>query len=107
MRDRILANEHVSRNRDQSIPIIIQCETEDPRQNELVRRLPWHLYNFFNELSYAEFALFTQYIAPVPALNAPIKVLAIFGSFHDGLQLERDREELERLRQLGQKLLYC
>ncbi|MBW4613849.1 MAG: ABC transporter substrate-binding protein [Desmonostoc vinosum HA7617-LM4] len=101
--DRIRANERV--NADQSVPIIIRTQTRDHQQNELLRRLPWHFWDLFTNLPHAEFALFTKFSQRVPSLKAPIRVLAIFGSSHGGLQLEKDEAALEILKQRGAQII--
>lgn len=99
LRDRILANtRRVSA--DQSVPIIIRCKAKD----EILRRLPWHTWDLFTKLEKADFALFTGFRQPVPTLEAPVKVLAIFGSSQGGLQLEKDEAALKRLEQRGAQI---
>ncbi|BCL35248.1 hypothetical protein NSMS1_16950 [Nostoc sp. MS1] len=102
LRDRILANTRI--HNDQSIPIIIRCQTENDDQNEILRRIPWHTWDLFTRLKNAEFALFTGFRKRVPALEAPVKVLAIFGSSQGGLQLEEDEAALELLKQRGAEI---
>ncbi|MFN6526197.1 ABC transporter substrate-binding protein [Nostoc sp. ChiSLP03a] len=104
LRDRIRANARV--RKDQSVPIIIRCSTAFDTENDILRRLPWHLWDLFShsQLPNAEFALFTKYNSPIAILEAPIKVLAIFGS-HDGrLKLEEDEAALEILKQRGAEI---
>ncbi|MBD2364450.1 ABC transporter substrate-binding protein [Anabaena minutissima FACHB-250] len=103
LRDRIRANTRVST--DQSVPIIIRCPTQDDNQNEILRRLPWHIWDLFTKLPNAEFALFTGFREQVPTFNAPIRVLAIFGSSQDGLQLEQDAAALTLLEQRGAQIV--
>ncbi|MBW4555338.1 MAG: ABC transporter substrate-binding protein [Trichormus sp. ATA11-4-KO1] len=91
-------------NNDQSVPIIIRCPTHNHNPNELLRRLPWHLWDLFTELPKAEFTLFSGFAKQVPALKAPVKVLAIFGSSHGGLQLEKDQAALNLLQKRGAKI---
>ncbi|HEY9801925.1 MAG TPA: ABC transporter substrate-binding protein [Leptolyngbyaceae cyanobacterium] len=98
LRDRILANTRVSA--DQSVPIIIRCKTKD----EILRRLPWHTWDLFTRLHSAEFALFTGFRQPVSTLEAPVKVLAIFGSSQGDLQLEKDEAALKLLEQRGAQI---
>lgn len=101
--DRIRANRKVSM--DQSVPIIIRCHTGDDQQNKLLRKLPWHFWDLFTNLPNAEFALFTGFRERVPALEVPVRVLAIFGSSHGGLQLEHDAAALEILKQQGAQIV--
>ncbi|WP_414550787.1 ABC transporter substrate-binding protein [Anabaena sp. CCY 0017] len=100
LRDRIRANTKVTT--DKSVPIIIRCH----HQNELLRRLPWHIWDLFTNLPNAELALFSGFGKQVPALKAPIKVLAIFGSSHGGLQLEDDQKALGLLKKRGAKITF-
>lgn len=102
LRDRILANTRVKT--DQSVPIIIRCQTANEQQNEILRRLPWHTWDLFAKLPHAEFALFTGFRKPVATLTAPVKVLAIFGSSQGGLQLAEDEAALKPLEQRGAKI---
>ncbi|MEJ1934308.1 ABC transporter substrate-binding protein, partial [Nostoc sp. NIES-2111] len=89
-------------------PIIIRikCQIENDQQNEILRRIPWHTWDLFNELRNGEFALFTAFREPVPTLEAPVKVLAIFGSSQGGLQLEEDRRALELLEERGAEITW-
>ncbi|WP_414578319.1 ABC transporter substrate-binding protein [Anabaena sp. CCY 9402-a] len=103
LRDRIQANTRVST--DQSVPIIIRCPTQDDNQNEILRRLPWHIWDLFTKLPNAEFALFTGFREQVPTFKAPVRVLAIFGSSQDGLQLEQDAAALTLLEQRGAQIV--
>lgn len=102
LRDRILSNPRV--RTDQSVPIIIRCQTGNDQQNEILRRLPWHTWDLFVELPNAEFALFTGFRKPVATLTAPVKVLAIFGSSQGGLQLVEDEDALEHLEKHGAQI---
>jgi branched-chain amino acid transport system substrate-binding protein len=102
LRDRILSNPRV--RTDQSVPIIIRCQTGNDQQNEILRRLPWHTWDLFAELPNAEFALFTGFRQPVATLTAPVKVLAIFGSSKGGLQLAKDEEALQFLKERGAQI---
>ncbi|MDF5710225.1 MAG: ABC transporter substrate-binding protein [Nostoc sp. S4] len=104
LRDRILANQIV--HTDQSVPIIIRCFTISDTENDILRRLPWHLWDLFseNQLPNAEFALFTRFRRRVAILKAPIRVLAIFGSSDRGLQLEQDEAALQILEKRGAKI---
>ncbi|BAY21007.1 extracellular ligand-binding receptor [Calothrix sp. NIES-2100] len=104
LRDCIRANIRV--RSDQSVPIIIRCQTRNQQENNILRRLPWHIWNLFTELPNAEFALFTKFHPQVATLNAQVKVLAIFGSSQGGLQLEQDRKALALLEQRGAKITW-
>ncbi len=105
LRDRIRANARV--RADQSVPIIIRCFTTSDKENDILRRLPWHLWDLFSQsqLPNAEFALFTNYRRRVAILEAPIRVLAIFGSSDGGLQLKQDEAALQILEQRGAEII--
>lgn len=57
VRDRILANvpPQIISTSKQSLPIIIESNRNQP-EIDIIRRLPWHLWDLFNKLTYAEFA---------------------------------------------------
>ncbi|MEO1377834.1 MAG: CHASE2 domain-containing protein, partial [Cyanobacteria bacterium J06635_10] len=67
----------------------------------LMRRLPWHLWNFFEDYFLAEVALGThEYRRPnqfqVNTERDKVKILAIFGE-STGIDINRDRNFLEQL----------
>lgn len=103
LREAIRANARVSH--DQSVPIIIRCQTPDNRHNDILRRLPWHNWDLFSFLPNAEFALLTGFHPSVPKLSAPVRVLAIFGSSQGGLELEEDAAALKMLEQRGAQII--
>lgn len=77
--------------------IRVLIETDDP----LLRRLPWHLWNFFEDYPNAEVALSTQEYQRSPASrfqspNSRVKILAILGN-SEGINLHQDRLFLEQL----------
>ncbi|MDF5726364.1 MAG: AAA-like domain-containing protein [Rhizonema sp. PD37] len=72
-------------------------ETDD----NLLRRLPWHLWEFFNDFPKAEIALSSvEYqkpnILPVNNLRNQVKILAILGN-SKGIDISQDRAFLEKL----------
>ena len=72
-------------------------ETEDPQ----LRRLPWHLWSFFEDYPHAEVGLSTlEYgrVTPVDRPAGPVRILAILGS-SVGIQVEQDRALLAALSQ--------
>ncbi len=78
---------------DEIIRVIIQ--TED---NQL-RKLPWHLWQFFQDYHKAEVALSSLEIEPVEPANNPakkVRILAILGD-STGIDVEADRRILENL----------
>ncbi|WP_237396222.1 pentapeptide repeat-containing protein [Okeania sp. KiyG1] len=75
------------------IRLIIQSE------DNLIQRLPWHLWNFFSDYQFAETAIALPEANRVEKLNIArekIRILAIFG--HDkGLNIQADKQYLENL----------
>lgn len=72
-------------------------ETND----NLLRRLPWHLWDFFEDYPHAEVALSAaeyQYIkkSTINTQKAKVRILAIFGS-SKGIDIRQDQTFLERL----------
>lgn len=69
-------------------------ETKDP----LLRRIPWHLWNFFVHYPNAELGLSSPDYQPPPSRPTKInvKILAILGN-RTGINLEQDRACLEKL----------
>ncbi|MEM7553291.1 MAG: CHASE2 domain-containing protein [Cyanobacteria bacterium P01_A01_bin.84] len=66
-----------------------------------MRRLPWHLWSFFNDYTLAEVALSTQEYQKsnqfkVDKRTDKVKILAIFGE-STGIDINRDRSFLEKL----------
>ncbi|MBD2202976.1 ABC transporter substrate-binding protein [Calothrix sp. FACHB-1219] len=104
LRDRIQANIKVKA--DQSVPIIIRCHTANHRHNDVLRRLPWHIWDLFSKLPNTEFALFTKFHNQVATFKTPVKVLAIFGSSQGNLQLEADKEALKLLEARGARITW-
>ncbi|BAY64390.1 extracellular ligand-binding receptor [Calothrix brevissima NIES-22] len=104
LRDRIQANIKVKA--DQSVPIIIRCHTANHQHNDVLRRLPWHIWDLFSKLPNTEFALFTKFYYQVATFKTPVKVLAIFGSSQGNLQLEADRNALEILEARGAQITW-
>jgi CHASE2 domain-containing sensor protein len=79
----------------EEIRVII--ETDDP----LLRRLPWHLWNFFEDYPTSEVGLSSTLEAEriEPMHHSPggaVRILAILGNSH-GIDIEHDRALLERL----------
>lgn len=103
LRDRIRANTR-ARN-EQSVPIIVNCMTGDVGQNELLRRLPWHLWDLISRHN-VEFALFTKFHHRANPLASHIRVLAIFGSAQGGLQLDQDAAALQILQERGAQIIW-
>lgn len=81
-------------NRDADLQVVI--ETDIPT----LHRLPWQLWDFFDDYSNAEVALSLQNQAPPPASANPstgkVKILAILGN-SDRIDVQHDRALLEQL----------
>ncbi len=72
-------------------------ETND----NLLRHLPWHSWNFFDDYPYAEVALSAfnyqqQHKFPVKNRNDKVKILAVFGN-SKGIDISQDRRFLDKL----------
>ncbi len=82
-------------NRDDAIRVIF--ETNIP----LLQRLPWHLWNFFEDYRHAEVALSSQdYEPPQTQARSPtgkVKILAILGN-SNGINIDHDRTLLQGLK---------
>ncbi|WP_413166720.1 CHASE2 domain-containing protein [Capilliphycus salinus ALCB114379] len=77
--------------------IRVIIETDDP----LLRRLPWHLWNFFEDYPASEVGLSSTLEAEriEPMQRSPggaVRILAILGNSH-GIDIEHDRTVIERL----------
>lgn len=75
--------------------------------NAYLRKLSWDRWDLFEKsyfLPRAEFTLLSSYNRPTEIPTAPIKILAIFGSDGGGLQLQQDRELIEKLNRHGGKI---
>ncbi|NJO40534.1 MAG: ABC transporter substrate-binding protein [Cyanobacteria bacterium CRU_2_1] len=102
LRDRILAQAEVKH--DNSVPIVIDVDTGNPEQDTLLRKLPWHLWDLFDQLRHAEVVLNAGFNRPIAPLGQSVKILAIFGSSEGGLELPQDAAELEQLQQKGTEI---
>ncbi len=102
LRDRIQANVKVTA--DQSVPIILECDTGAIEQDILLRKLPWHTWDLFDRLNHAEVVLGARFARPTLPLQAPVKTLAIFGSDEGGLNLEEDIRALKELERNGSEI---
>lgn len=80
-------------NTDDEICVVI--ETDD----DLLQRLPWHLWHFFDVYPHAEVALSPstyQRATPVQTSKSQVKILVVLGS-SVGIDVERDRTHLSQL----------
>jgi branched-chain amino acid transport system substrate-binding protein len=82
---------------DESIRVIV--DTHDI----YLKKLPWHLWQLFNNRPHAEFALKSEYAPPTEALKRPVKILAIFGG-SEGLDLTSDKELISILNRQGARV---
>jgi uncharacterized protein YjbI with pentapeptide repeats len=79
--------------RSDEVPFIVQSENPD------VRKLPWHLWDFFKPYRKAEVALSTPFYDRVDKLSPPrtkLRILSILGD-SVGINVEKDRKILENL----------
>ncbi|MBW4682535.1 MAG: ABC transporter substrate-binding protein [Microcoleus vaginatus WJT46-NPBG5] len=72
--------------------------------NELLRKLPWHLWDLFERLPHAEFSISARYAPHSPPLKIPVKILAILGG-SEGIDITEDLKILEALPGTQVKLL--
>jgi branched-chain amino acid transport system substrate-binding protein len=76
--------------RHESVRVIFQTE------NELLQKLPWHLWNLFERRQQAEFSLGGRFAPPTPPLKTPVKILAILGG-DENLNVREDLDILKKL----------
>jgi branched-chain amino acid transport system substrate-binding protein len=76
--------------RNESARIIF--ETED----ELLRKLPWHLWDLFERRPNVEFSISAGCAPQTPALKRPVKILAILGG-NEGIDTTEDLDLLKKL----------
>ncbi|WP_414622184.1 ABC transporter substrate-binding protein [Calothrix sp. CCY 0018] len=82
---------------NESVRVIIDTN------NIYLKKLPWHLWQLFQNRPQAEFALIAEYAPPTEPLKRPVKILAIFGG-SEGLDLTSDRELITTLKSRGAKI---
>ncbi len=66
-------------------------------ENEEVRKIPWHLWDFFEDYVNAVVCLSSpefEYIKPIAISTRPIRILAILGN-SEGIDIQKDRAILE------------
>ncbi|WP_333481154.1 substrate-binding domain-containing protein [Allocoleopsis sp.] len=102
LRDRIQANVGVAA--DPSVPIILDCDTGDLEQDNLLRKLPWHTWDLFDRVNHAEVVLGARFARHTLPLQARVKTLAILGSDEGGLNLEEDIRALKELERNGSEI---
>lgn len=73
-------------------------------QDELLKKLPWHLWDVFERRPNAEFSLSARYAPPSEPLKLPVKILALLGG-DEGLNVQEDRDLLEKLPRANVTLL--
>ena len=91
---------------DQSIPIVFKFDTGNDEQNALLKRLPWHTWDLFKELSdkglsNAEPTITNNCTKITEPLPSHLNILAIYGSNEGGLKLEEDDAEIQRIKAVG------
>ncbi|HAJ62403.1 MAG TPA: hypothetical protein DCP31_26765 [Cyanobacteria bacterium UBA8543] len=74
----------------ESVRVIFQTE------NELLQKLPWHLWNLFEHRQQAEFSLGARFAPPALPLKSPVKILAILGG-DEKLNIREDLDILKKL----------
>ena len=85
----------LSRILDPAAKIKVIIETNDP----VLRRLPWHLWNFFEDYPQAELALSTLEYGRIPSQSSTgdsARILAIFGNDRN-LDLQAERNAINNL----------
>ncbi|MBW4468319.1 MAG: CHASE2 domain-containing protein [Pegethrix bostrychoides GSE-TBD4-15B] len=85
----------LSRLFDPANPIQVMIQTNDP----VLRRLPWHLWNFFEDFPQAEVTLSLaayERIPDCPQLTGAVRILALLGDSHK-IDIQSDRRVIEAL----------
>ncbi|HAX76950.1 MAG TPA: transmembrane sensor domain-containing protein [Cyanobacteria bacterium UBA11372] len=98
-------NERLRTKLDDSEEIRLIIETDD----KLLRRIPWHLWNFFEDYPKAEVALCAPEYKSTNTRQTKkpgdkVRILAIFGD-SKGINIEQDRSVLEKLADAEVKFL--
>ncbi len=95
----------VSRGNCDSIPIAIHSQTKNLDTDQLLRKLPWHLWSLFTKLDNSDAILMSDYAPPVSSFGKQIRVLIILGSDEGGLDLKQDLNAFKDLERRGAKVL--
>lgn len=66
-----------------------------------LKKLPWHLWDLFENRENTHFALNLQDTPGNPPLRYPVRILAVFGGSDEGLKLKEDKELLNSLKAKG------
>ncbi|RUT05141.1 hypothetical protein DSM106972_039620 [Dulcicalothrix desertica PCC 7102] len=66
-----------------------------------LKKLPWHLWDLFENRENTYFALSLQDTPANPPLRYPVRILAVFGGSDEGLKLKEDKQLLNSLRAKG------
>lgn len=77
-------------SKDESARVIIQTN------NEILKRIPWHLWRLFRNRRKAWISLGAKYNSPSKPFNSPVKILAILGD-DEGINLHQDARMLKNL----------
>lgn len=85
----------LSRLFDPTDSIQVMIQTNDP----ILRRLPWHLWNFFEDFPQAEVALSVaeyERVPDCPQSKGAVRILAVLGNSHK-IDLQSDQQVIEAL----------
>ncbi|MGF1538762.1 MAG: substrate-binding domain-containing protein [Elainellaceae cyanobacterium] len=77
-------------HRDEDARIVLQT------RDDILQRLPWHLWSLIAKRPNLELILSSEYGPPCPPLNRPVRILAILGN-SDGINPQKDWEALKQL----------
>lgn len=66
-----------------------------------LKKLPWHLWDLFENRENTYFVLSLQDTPANPPLRYPVRILAVFGGSDEGLKLKEDKHLLNSLRAKG------
>lgn len=66
-----------------------------------LKKLPWHLWDLFENRENTYFALSLQDTPGNPPLKYPVRILAVFGGSDEGLKLKEDKQLLNSLKSKG------
>lgn len=82
---------------DSSVPVMFDFRTGSDEHNNILKKLPWHLWDLFNKLKNAEPVLLGKFEKSVTSafLTSPVKILAIFGSNEGEPQTEGGEGEAQ------------
>ena len=79
-------------------------------KNEILQKLPWHLWDFFNDYRQAEVAIASNSYETVEkplSIRKKPRILAILGDDSKGINVNADREYLDSLQKLNTETVFC